>query len=173
MQASSSRLCKRLCPSFYPFMCDVRLLLHGRSILPIFFFYSCSFPTPACTQTAAVTPETCVGSCSTQGIDQESMTESVELQPYGGFTMPLKSMFLSFRFAFLSVPAAFRRMDREIQSLIFKREGVTRSNAVQRYSTWAFLSNYSRRYLIQSISVLFILPISQRKNYQSAFQRRR
>lgn len=133
------------------------------------FFYSCSFPTLACNQTAAVTPETCVGSCSTRGIDQESMTESEELQPYGGFTMPLKSMFLSFPFAFLCVPAAFRRMDREIQSLIFKREGVTRSNAAQRFSTWAFRSNYSRRFLIPSISVLFISPIWQRKNSQSAF----
>lgn len=112
MQASSSRLCKRLRPSFHPFMCDVRLLLHGRSILP--FCSPFSFPIPACNQTAAVTPETCVGSCSTRGSDQESMMESVELHPYGGFTMPLKSMFLSFRFAFLSVAAAFRRTEREI-----------------------------------------------------------
>lgn len=75
-------------------MRDVRLLLHRPSMLP---FFLCPSQFPACNQTAAVTPvKTCVGSCSTRGIDQESMMESGKPDLYEGFAMPFKSILLSF-----------------------------------------------------------------------------
>lgn len=56
----------------------------------------CSDPPSVSNQTVAVTLETCVGSCSTQKIDQGSMWKSVELNLYEEYIMALKSILLVF-----------------------------------------------------------------------------